>query len=170
MEALGHKVVEWQPPSHKRGNDIVLTAWTYDGGADIREARDLSGEPNTPQVAIGSEVSEQANASKFAATNVLKREYQKEYLEYWNSTADATASGRPVDALIAPVAPFAAARPMSYKYYGYTSIFNVLDYPACVVPVTNVDKNVDVPDKNFKPVDELDKEIADTCKFVIAVV
>jgi len=169
LEKHGHKVIEWQPPSHKRGNDLILTTYTYDGGADIHEAIGLSGEPIAAQVTAlaGSKPSEQANASKIAATNVAKRDYQKEYMEYWNSTIDRTATGRPVDALIAPVAPFAAARPNMYKYYGYTSIFNVLDYPACVVPVTTVDKKVDVVDRNLKPVDDLDQEVADICKFVL---
>jgi amidase len=57
-------------------------------------------------------------ASEIAAVNVDKRQHQKEYMEYWNSTASFTGTGRPVDAIIAPLAPFAAARPDMYDYYG----------------------------------------------------
>ena len=60
----------------------------------------------------------EVSASKIAANNIAKREYQKEYMEYWNSTAHSTSTGRPVDAIIAPLAPFAAAKPTRYKYYG----------------------------------------------------
>ena len=60
----------------------------------------------------------EASASKIAANNIAKREYQKEYMEYWNSTAHSTSTGRPVDAIIAPLAPFAAAKPSRYNYYG----------------------------------------------------
>ena len=63
---------------------------------------------------------EEATASRISANNIAKREYQKEYMEYWNSTARSTSTGRPVDAIIAPLAPFAAARPDRYKYYGCT--------------------------------------------------
>jgi len=166
LENLGHKVIEWSPPSHKRGIDIITTIWAYDGGADVHEALGLSGEPPIPQIAgmFGSKPREQADATKIAATNVTKRKYQKEYMEYWNSTIDSTGTGRPVDALIMPVAPFEAARPESYNYYGYSSIFNILDYSSCVVPVTSVDKAIDLVDKNFKPLDDLDKEVADICK------
>ena len=101
---------------------------------------------------------EEASASKISANNIAKREYQKEYLEYWNSTADLTTTGRPVDAIIAPLAPFAAARPDRYKYYGYSNIYNTLDYTTCVVPVMNVDKKVDVVNKSFKPVSEHDRD------------
>lgn len=38
--------------------------------------------------------------------NVTKRDLQKQYMEYWNSTAGLTDTGRPVDCIIAPVAPF----------------------------------------------------------------
>jgi amidase len=57
-------------------------------------------------------------ASQIAEVNVLKRQYQKEYMEYWNSTASITGTGRPIDAVISPLAPFAAARPDMYDYYG----------------------------------------------------
>ena len=167
LEKLGHRILEWKPPSHKRGNDIILTTWSFDGGADIHGALGLSGEPPIPQITplYGTKPSQQADASKIAATNVAKREYQKEYMEYWNSTATLTGTGRPVDAIIMPVAPFAAARPESYKYYGYTTIFNALDYPSCVIPVTNVDKTIDVIDGNSKPIDKMDKDVADGCKY-----
>ena len=166
LESLGHKVVEWNPPSHKRGIDIVMTAWGYDGGTDIHNALSLSGEPPIPQIVgmYGSKPKAQVDASKIAATNVTQREYQKEYLEYWNSTVDVTGTGRPVDALIMPIAPFAAARPQTYSYYGYSNVINTLDYPSCAVPVTNVDEKIDVVSPDFKPLSEKDKEIAGTCK------
>lgn len=50
-------------------------------------------------------------ASQIAAVNVRKRQHQKKQMDYWNSTASVTGTGRPVDAVIAPFAPFAAGRP-----------------------------------------------------------
>ena len=168
LKGLGHNTIEWKPPSHRRGIDIIMTSWAYDGGADIHEALALSGEEPIPQIAgmYGSKPKNQADATKIAATNVLKREYQKEYMEYWNSTSDLSGTGRPVDALIIPVAPFAAARPNTYSYYGYSNIFNTLDYSSCVIPVTHAKKTVDVVDRNFTPLDQADKNLADICKFL----
>ncbi|KAL8797689.1 MAG: hypothetical protein Q9195_000041 [Heterodermia aff. obscurata] len=80
-------------------------------------------------------------------------------MEYWNSTKDQTGTGRPVDALIMPVAPFAAARREQFNYYGYSMIINVLDYTACTVPVTNSNQNTDTASGDFKPVSELDQGI-----------
>ncbi|KAI4288613.1 MAG: hypothetical protein L6R35_002122 [Caloplaca aegaea] len=162
LEKQGHKVIEWHPPDHARGVNIILKAWTYDNGADICSAFALSGEPMIPQV-VGAYSGDKPpeDATYIAANNVAQREYQKEYMEYWNSTAELTGTGRPVDVVIAPVAPFSAARPGRYSYYGYSSIVNLLDYTACTLPVTTADKNIDVvvDAASFKPVSELDRKI-----------
>lgn len=62
------------------------------------------------------------------------------------------------------VAPFSAARPNGYLYYGYSSIVNVLDYSACTLPVTTADQDVDLADPSFKPVSETDRKVAQTCE------
>ncbi|KAL9032709.1 MAG: hypothetical protein Q9214_007852, partial [Letrouitia sp. 1 TL-2023] len=143
-----------------------LETWQYDGGADIHSALALSGEPIAPQVAqmYGSTAREERNATYIAANNVSQRAFQKEYMDYWNSTGDLTGTGRPVDAVIAPCAPFAAARPNTYTYYGYSMIVNLLDYSTCTLPVTTVDAEVDVADERFEPVSDLDREVAEYCK------
>jgi amidase len=96
-----------QPQSQHADYKTVLGAFT------------LSGEPMASQVSgVYGTQKPQYNASEIALVNVQKREYQKEYMEYWNSTSSLTGTGRPVDAVISPLAPFAAARPNMYDYYG----------------------------------------------------
>ena len=130
LQDSGHRIIDWNPPSHARGVSIAIKAWLYDGGADVHKALGLSGESIAPQVAniYGKAPSKQADATEISANNVAKRGYQKEYMEYWNSTAALSGTGKPVDAIIAPLAPFTAARREKFKYYGYTSIYNMLDY------------------------------------------
>lgn len=142
-----------------------MKTYKYDGGADLHKALGLSGEPIAPQVAktYGSEPAKEVGAGEVAATNVAKREYQKEYLDYWNSTENLTGTGRPVEAFIMPCAPFPAVQMNSYHYYGYSAIVNTLDYTACTIPIMNVDRNVDVVDKNYEPLNEVDKSVADSC-------
>ncbi|KAI4190375.1 MAG: hypothetical protein L6R41_000827 [Letrouitia leprolyta] len=163
LEKQGHKVIDWEPPSHKRGADIIMAAWTYDNGADVRSAFALSGEPMSQQIAntYGGDLSTKPpkDAAFIAANNVTKREYQKEYMEYWNSTAKLTGTGKPVDVVISPLAPFSAARPGTYSYYAYSSIVNVLDYTACTLPVTTADKNIDIVNPSFKPMSKADETI-----------
>lgn len=57
LENQGHKIIEWAPPSHKRGLDILLAAWTYDNGADIRSALELSGEPKVGRLIASRSIS-----------------------------------------------------------------------------------------------------------------
>lgn len=113
-----------------------------DGGADLNHHFGLSGESKAAQVIINDGVS--ISMTELAALNVAKREYQKRYMDYWNSTAELTGTGRPVDGLFCPLAPHAAVIPKEYHYVGYTSFVNVLDYTSVAVPVTFADKNVDV--------------------------
>lgn len=146
---------------------MQLTTWIYDGGANVHQAFALSGEPVAEQIAsaYGHKPTDEMTASKIAATNIAKRQYQKEYMDYWNSTEKLTGTGRPADAFIAPLAPFPAARPTKYSYYGYSTFVNLLDYTSCVIPVTTVDEKVDVIDQNFKPASEQDQKVWDDCKF-----
>ena len=47
-------------------------------------------------------------------------------------------------------------------HYPDSNVINVLDYTSCAVPVTEVDKNIDVVNKSFRPVSEQDTEIQES--------
>lgn len=165
LKELGHEVIEWTPPSHHTLLDEGTKSWIYDGGADVKKAFALSGEPMADQIAFFNQVDREFTASEIAATNVRLRQLKKEYMDYWNSTEALTSTGRPVDAVIAPVAPFPAARPNMYHHVGYTSFVNILDYTSVVVPVTEVDKSVDTVEEGYKALNEMDQKVHDECKF-----
>ena len=110
------------------------------------------------------------NAQQLAALNVEKREYQKLYMDYWNSTAELTGTGRPVDGVISPCAPHAAVLPLKYRHVGYTSLFNLLDYTSVVFPVTHADQTVDVPHSDLQVLSEVDQTIQDECEYTCVVV
>lgn len=164
LRAQGHEVIEWTPPSHRVLLAEGTKSWIYDGGLDVKTAFALSGEPMAEQIKFFSEVDREFTASEIAATNVKLRQLKKEYMDYWNSTTELTGTERPVDAFIAPMAPFAAARPNMYRHVGYSSFVNILDYTSVVVPVTSVDKEVDVVERGYTAIDELDKLCQDECK------
>lgn len=55
-------------------------------------------------------------------------------------------------------ASFGAATPHEQsKYWGYTSQWNLLDYPGVVFPVGWVDATKDVKDMDYKPINDQDK-------------
>ncbi|KAF2097740.1 amidase [Rhizodiscina lignyota] len=163
LEKSSHEVIDWSPtPNHEAILKTAFKTWIYDGAAHAHESYALSGEPAVPQLAnFGDEPGPQYNASQIAAVNVTKRQQQKEYMEYWNSTASKTKSGAPVDVVISPVAPYPAARRELFKYYGYSVWVNLLDYTSVVVPVTVSSKELDPVDKDFKAANTSDQEAHD---------
>lgn len=163
LEKAGHKIIEWKPPSHERLLVISFKTWMYDGGKDVHEAFGLSGEDIAVQVSgvYSDKAKEEFTASAIAANNVAKRKFQKEYLDYWNSTSQETGTNRPVDGIICALAPYPAARREKYNYYGYSVWVNGLDYTSVVVPVTTADRAKDVYSADFKPLNEQDKKVFD---------
>ncbi|KAJ5277349.1 hypothetical protein N7524_003502 [Penicillium chrysogenum] len=147
LRRLGHRVVEWTPPSRSIANELLGKIFNMDGGADVKYHLGLSGEPQATEI-VCNENGIQMTASEIAALNVAKREYQKQYMDYWHSTAEVTGTGRPVDALFCPLAPHAAVIPGEFKSVGYTGFVNVLDYTSLAIPVTFADKNIDVRSAN----------------------
>ncbi|KAK5798225.1 hypothetical protein VI817_004516 [Penicillium citrinum] len=145
LKRLGHDIIDWNPPSHATALTLAAKAYAMDGGNDAKHQFGLSGEIKPPQVIVGGPSSgPEMLSSQIAALNVSKREYQKEYMDYWNSTAALTGTGRPVDGVICPNAPFAAVKPAEYNYIGYSAFVNVLDYPSITIPVTFANKTVDI--------------------------
>ncbi|KAJ4152799.1 hypothetical protein LMH87_009319 [Akanthomyces muscarius] len=88
--------------------------------------------------------------------------FRNQYREYWASTSSHTKNGRPVDAVILPVSPYAGFKPGKFDYSAYTSIVNILGYSSAVVQVTFGDKSVDVVKDDYKPLGERDKLNMDT--------
>lgn len=64
------------------------------------------------------------------------------YSKHWYDTG--AKDGRIVDAILCPYLPGAAPPLGNSKYWSYTSIWNSLEYPAAVFPVTKVDPTLDV--------------------------
>lgn len=97
----------------------------------------------------------------WAAT--LKRDaYRASYAELWNSTATSVGpNGEPegmIDVILCPVGPGAAPKIDTSKWWGYTSQWNLLDYPALVFPVDKVDVVKDREGEKYEARNEKDKE------------
>jgi amidase len=164
LRNAGHKIIEWKPPSHAKLQEIIFKTWRYDGGNDVHAAFKLSGEPMSAQIKMsyGDKPVDEFSASQIAANNVAKRRFQKEYMDYWTSTSQETGSNQPVDGVICALAPYPAARPELYRYYGYSVWVNGLDYTSVVVPVTTSDKTKDKYPEGYSPINDQDKDVVDS--------
>lgn len=64
-----------------------------------------------------------------------------------------------LDCIIAPISPTAAICHDQFKYYGYASAINLLDFTSVVVPVTFADKTRDGKNTSHKPANEMDSSV-----------
>ncbi|KZT30413.1 general amidase [Neolentinus lepideus HHB14362 ss-1] len=160
VEEAGHTVIVWSPYRHAELANITRAIWTADGGADYRAALLTVGEPlinsmkpdaDPHEVVAHRKHREPLTVYDLWQVHKQKRQLRKEYMDLWNSTASKTETGRPIDALICPPAPYAAVPHGQTRSAGYTMVWNALDYPALIVPVTKVDPSVDVvePQERF---------------------
>ena len=63
---------------------------------------------------------------------IARQDYRARYAALWNATAE---EGGMVDIILCPVGPGVAPKLDCARYWGYTSQWNLLDYPALVFPV-----------------------------------
>ncbi|GKZ21627.1 hypothetical protein AbraIFM66951_005167 [Aspergillus brasiliensis] len=157
LRDLGHQVIEWDTGLCREGKEIASKTYDLDGGEDLLSHIALSGEAEIPQCSV--EPGKHFNAREIAALNVRKREYQKKYMDYWNSTSKLTTTGRPVDAVICPTAPHAAVIPGKYRHTGYTTFVNTLDYTSLVFPICQADKHLRSMTQRSEFLSELDQKI-----------
>ena len=129
---------------------------------DIRSAIKESGEPVIPNISEFVEDNPKTDINALWDIQTEKWKYQTEYLEQFRIAEQKL--GKEIDAIIAPIAPHAAVRHNQYNYYGYSFAINLLDFTSVVVPVTFADKEVDIKDKDFKAISDLDQLVQDECE------
>jgi amidase len=62
-------------------------------------------------------------------------------------------------AIVAPISPTAAIRHNQFKYYGYASAINLLDFTSVVVPVTFADSKIDAKRADYEPLNDMDAAV-----------
>ncbi len=106
----------------------------------------------------------------YSQLNVKTRIFKEQYLAAWNSTVHSTTTGRPIDALICPAAPSVGIPHDFNIYWGYTSLFNLLDYPSVILPIPDfkINPQQDPIDPDYRPLETnpYDKPNYDLCKLV----
>jgi amidase len=169
------EVVDWKPHLHDEAWAIISSLYFTDGGAEDAAVIAESGEPWRPLTTWmlkGNPCVKKLNPQKLYYWQEEREAYRKEYAKVWNDTA----SGRSdkgelegcVDVILCPVGPGVAPKHDTAKYWGYTSIWNLLDYPAVVFPVSKVDKEKDVWNEGFTPMTDVDEESSKLCELIQA--
>ena len=158
------EVVDWKPYNHDEAWSIIASLYFVDGGADETKAIDSSGEPWLPlskHILKDNEYVKRHSIEDLWYWQNRRETYRTEYAKIWNDTASSRdLNGNPegmVDVILCPVGPGAAPLLETSKWWGYTSQWNLLDYPAIVFPVTRVAPKVDVADASYQPRNSKDK-------------
>ena len=157
------EIVEWKPYKHAEAWNIISHMYFSDGGQEEVAAIEASGEPWRPLSTFI--LKDNQSVKKLTVEEIwqwtMKREkYKSEYAKIWNDTSGTSETGElegMVDVILCPVGPGAAPPLDCARYWGYTSQWNLLDYPALVFPVTKVDLTKDLIDQDYIPMNEQDE-------------
>ena len=86
-------------------------------------------------------------------SNTLQAGFKRGMAEAWAATKAKTGTGRPIDALIGPCAPSASFPHDFPVWWGYYSLWNLLDYPTTILPVKSfqIDPERDAKDDKYVP-------------------
>ncbi|EPE04144.1 acetamidase [Ophiostoma piceae UAMH 11346] len=137
LKAAGHHVVEWDASLHAELVAVMDAFYSADGGEDIRRDVARGGEPFIPHVARLVDRGPAISVYEYWQLNKRKLTLQNAYLDKWNSLL-CEETGTAVDAVILPPMPHTAVPHKSCAWVGYTKVWNVLDYPALVLPAGKV--------------------------------
>ncbi|KAH6676587.1 amidase signature domain-containing protein, partial [Halenospora varia] len=156
MKNAGHTLFEWKPYKHDFAHDLINGIYAADGGTDIHNDLSASGEPAIPNIQdLVNPDLPKIDMNQLFDVHLKKWKYQTEYLEQFRKVE--AEMGKEIDAIIAPITPTACVRHNQFKYYGYASVINLLDFTSVVVPVTFADKAKDERNESFKPMGKIDE-------------
>lgn len=137
------------------------------GGTDVFDTLKESGEPAIPNFAdLINPSLPKIDMNELWSVHLKKWNYQMEYLEQFRLAEETL--GKEIDALVLPITPTAAVRHNQFKYYGYASAINLLDFTSVVVPVLFADKEIDKKLEDYTPLNEIDKKVQAECEYSVS--
>ncbi|KAF8856546.1 amidase [Acephala macrosclerotiorum] len=165
LKAKGNvEVVEWKPYKHDLAWEIIANLYFCDGGKEESEAVNASSEPWRPLSKFI--IPENPHLQSHTIPSLWKSHqardgYRLKYAQLWNETATSTGPNGElegmVDVILCPAGPGVAPKIDTAKWWGYTSQWNLLDYPALIFPVDKVDTAKDDVKEAYEPRNEKDK-------------
>ncbi|KAL8964845.1 MAG: hypothetical protein Q9197_006783, partial [Variospora fuerteventurae] len=157
------EISAWEPHKHDEAWEIIASLFFADGAQEETAAISASGEPWRPLsrfIIHENPYVKHLSVEEIWYWTNRREQYRRAYNDVWNATATGTGPhGEPegtVDVILAPVGPGAAPPLDQSRYWGYTSQWNLLDYPALVFPVSKVDPEVDQVEEGYEPTNEKD--------------
>ncbi|KAL1901092.1 hypothetical protein Sste5346_002159 [Sporothrix stenoceras] len=156
LKAAGHEVVEFAPPMDMW--EVAQTTWKLYFQTGAKESRALvaaGNEPLTENFSFYTDLYEikELTTPEVYALNTRQGAIRKQFNQAWMATRDKTGTGRPIDALLSPCAPSAGFPHEFPVWWGYFSMWNILDYPSTILPLNKfkIDPLTDPKDVRYTP-------------------
>ncbi|VVT48438.1 uncharacterized protein SAPINGB_P001779 [Magnusiomyces paraingens] len=165
IDGIEIEVVDYAPFKQELGWEVITSLYFEDGAEVELETFAKVGEPVLP---LTEWIIKKANPNVKHLTipelwerNKSKYKYRYDYNQHFLKSG--------VDVILAPAyfgsaQPWSTAESLNSTWWGYTSIFNVTDMPACTFGVTTVDPEKDKPIEGYTPLNETDKSIYERYK------
>ncbi|KAH8690697.1 glutamyl-tRNA amidotransferase-like protein subunit A [Talaromyces proteolyticus] len=134
LQNQGHSVIDWNPQFHQEIYDVVNEAYFLDGGAEYHKLLEEGQEPPVPIVKwlLDEKATRHYSVEDSWRVNRDMDKLRTLYAKQWNR--------HDVDAIICPANAAAASAHDENRYWGYTCVWNALDFPALVFPVSSVEQ------------------------------
>ncbi|KAK5661829.1 hypothetical protein OQA88_9932 [Cercophora sp. LCS_1] len=167
----GVDVVPFGLYKHDEGWAIASSLYFTDGGEADKKAMEESGEPMLELTRWIMENDGVKNLTREELEYWLeeREEYRLEYTKHWNETGRwDEEQGKWVDAvdvIICPVAPGVATQHGTAKYWSYSAIWNLVDYPALTFPAGKCDKDRDAKVGRTEFMSDLDVKNWSLCEY-----
>lgn len=153
LSSAGVKVVEWESFGVAELVEACYSSYNADSNAGQIDLLKLSGEPVVElskwQLNVGCGFHGQT-VSEYEKGAGLRDSKRTAYLQKMKELD--------VDFILSPVYSSVAALPETVHYWGYTSLWNILDFPNVVFPTgLKCDPEFDEPDSSYQPRNEAEK-------------
>lgn len=125
----GFQIIDFKPPRTQEAYDTVHKMYTDDGNSLQRKYLSKSGEPLLPLTKwfmTYGDGDKELSIGEINELTITRNSLRADYLKLMNELG--------IDFLISPTSHNVAPMPNKIFYWGYTSLFNILDMPVMVFP------------------------------------
>ncbi|KIJ15530.1 hypothetical protein PAXINDRAFT_77283 [Paxillus involutus ATCC 200175] len=140
------EVVDYVPFKHEEGYGIIRTLYFEDGAETIRRCLKEGGEDMLPltEWVVSPPHTKNHDVVQAWELRAKRDDYRRAYSDHWQKQG--------CDVVLCPPFSGTASRHDTAKYWAYTAIWNLLDYPGAVFPTGLIaDPALDTVDANFTP-------------------
>ncbi|ORY80867.1 putative amidase [Protomyces lactucae-debilis] len=161
MRGIGIKTVDFEPYNHAESWDIISQLYYTNGALDEFALFKDGGEEMLPLTKwLFTQPGVKEHSHDESNEILLRRNrYRTAYARHW--LAQEEKHGTKIDVLLCPVGPGPAPKLGTSKYWTYTSVWNLVDYPGCAFPVTQVQPK-DAEPSGYVPQAGVEKEVWDS--------